>query len=272
MKFVDRVKFANENPAAWVATSDGDQPRVRGLALWFADEKGFYFQIGGMKDMCRQLLKNQKVEAAFHKPGEPAGGTVLRVTGVVEFMNDAGLKEKVLADRPFLRQFGLAADHPDLVIFRISKGEAFFWNFETNLEPKKLIIAGAAITNGNTTARLTIESNVSILREKDVLTEKNAASPARKIYYIVQLMYLDQENLTDHHRIYWNFVRAFVKVSPNSMKLIDAISEHVLCTRYYQALKLIRRLIGYEHALMKRTMGADKEISTIQSGYVSYIN
>jgi len=78
MKFVDCVKFANENPVAWVATSDGDQPRVKGLALWFADEKGFYFQIGGMKDICRQLLKSQKVEAGFHKPGE-VGGTVMRV-------------------------------------------------------------------------------------------------------------------------------------------------------------------------------------------------
>jgi len=67
---------------------------------------------------------------------------VLRVTGVVEFLNDASLKEKVLADRPFLRQFGLRADHPDLVIFRISKGEAFSWDFETNLEPKKMISFG----------------------------------------------------------------------------------------------------------------------------------
>ncbi|MFA6411379.1 MAG: hypothetical protein WCW53_01700 [Syntrophales bacterium] len=69
-------------------------------------------------------MKNQKVEAAFHKYGEPAG-TVLRVTGTVEFLDDAGLKEKVLADRPFLKQFGLTPDHPDLVIFRISKGDAF---------------------------------------------------------------------------------------------------------------------------------------------------
>lgn len=141
MEFVDCVKFANENPVAWFATGEGDQPRVRALALWFADERGFYFQIGGMKDVSRQLLKNQKVEAAFYRSGEPAG-IVMRVTGIVEFLSDAGLKEKVLTDRPFLKQFGLTADHPDLVIFRISKGEAFFWSFETNLEPKKLISFG----------------------------------------------------------------------------------------------------------------------------------
>jgi flagellar biosynthesis repressor protein FlbT len=137
-------------------------------------------------------------------------------------------------------------------------------SLKITLKPhERMIIAGAAITNGNATARLTIENNVPVLREKDILTENNAVSPARRIYYIVQLMYLDQENLTDHHRIYWNFVRDFVKVSPNSMKLIDAISEHVLCTRYYQALKLIRKLIGYEQGLMTRTMEAktDKKLS-----------
>ncbi|MFA5180125.1 MAG: flagellar biosynthesis repressor FlbT [Syntrophales bacterium] len=124
-------------------------------------------------------------------------------------------------------------------------------SLKISLKPhERMIIAGAAITNGNTTARLTIENNVPVLREKDILTEKNAVSPARRIYYIVQLMYLDQEDLADHHRIYWDLVRAFLKVSPNSIKLIDSISEHVLCTRYYQALKLARKLIDHEQALI----------------------
>jgi len=40
----DCIKFANENPVCYIATMDGDQPRVRGFLMWFADEKGFYFQ------------------------------------------------------------------------------------------------------------------------------------------------------------------------------------------------------------------------------------
>lgn len=133
-------------------------------------------------------------------------------------------------------------------------------SLKITLKPyERVIIAGAAVANGKTAVRLTIENNVPILRGKDILTEKNAASPARRIYYIIQLMYLDQVNLADHHRIYWDMVRTFVNAAPKSMKLIDTISEHVICARYYQALKLVRKLIGYEQAIISRTTEADKE-------------
>jgi nitroimidazol reductase NimA-like FMN-containing flavoprotein (pyridoxamine 5'-phosphate oxidase superfamily) len=43
MDYKDCIKFANENPVCYVATADGDQPRVWGLLMWFADETGFFF-------------------------------------------------------------------------------------------------------------------------------------------------------------------------------------------------------------------------------------
>lgn len=141
MDFDDCVAFARENPLAWLATGEGDQPRVRPLAMWFADESGFYFQIGGMKDVCRQLRKNQKIEMGFYRPGD-AMGTVMRVTGSVEFLNDPALKRKVMEDRPFLKSFGLTPEHPDLVLFRVAGGYARFWTLAANLEPKKAIPFG----------------------------------------------------------------------------------------------------------------------------------
>ncbi len=51
MDFKDCIKFANETPVCYLATMDKDQPRVRALGFWFADENGFYFQIGSVKDM-----------------------------------------------------------------------------------------------------------------------------------------------------------------------------------------------------------------------------
>ncbi|RPI79585.1 MAG: pyridoxamine 5'-phosphate oxidase [Desulfobacteraceae bacterium] len=140
MEFKDCVKFAKENPVAWLATAEGDQPRIRGLSIWFVDETGIYFQIHAKKDIYKQLRKNPKVEAAFHKATEP--GAVMRVAGKVEFLNDPAFKEKVLKDRPFLAQMGLNAQHPDLILFRIARGQAYFWTFETNLAPKKMIQFG----------------------------------------------------------------------------------------------------------------------------------
>lgn len=141
MEFADCIKFANENPVAWLATAEGDQPRVRGMGMWYADETGFYFQTATMKDMVRQLEGNGKVEFAFYRPDE-AVGSMLRIAGEVEFLDDVEVKKRVLADRPFLAEFGLTADGPELVVFRIAKGEAQFWDWESNLKPKEIIKFG----------------------------------------------------------------------------------------------------------------------------------
>jgi len=118
--------FANANKTCFFATVEDDQPRVRGLAFWKADASGFYFQIGGMKEMCLQLQKNPKAEVCFY--GKDDGGSrMLRVAGSVEFVNDRALKEQVIAERPFLKDMGLTADSPDLIILRIAHGEAHFW-------------------------------------------------------------------------------------------------------------------------------------------------
>ena len=35
MDFSACTKFATENPVTYIATADGDQPRVRAFAMWF---------------------------------------------------------------------------------------------------------------------------------------------------------------------------------------------------------------------------------------------
>ena len=53
---------------------------------------------------------------------------MMRIRGEVEFMEDIDLKEKVLEDRPFLKDLGAEGpEDPKLVIFRIAHGEVSFW-------------------------------------------------------------------------------------------------------------------------------------------------
>ncbi len=138
MKIEECVEFANKNPLSWVASTDGDQPRVRALGMWFANENGFYFQIREDMDMYRQLQQNPKVEASFWQSGEMFG-TMLRVAGEVEFLKDPKLKMKVLEDRPFLKEFGFTPESHEMVIFRIIEGEAYFWTIEKAFHPKEMI-------------------------------------------------------------------------------------------------------------------------------------
>jgi pyridoxamine 5'-phosphate oxidase len=138
MDIKDCIKFSNETTLSYVATVDGDQPRVRALGFWFADETGFYFQTSTAKEIPNQLKKNPKIEACFYKH-EGMIGAMLRISGKAEFVYDAKLKAKALTDRPFLKSFGLTVDSPGLVLFRIAHGQAHFWTMEKNLAPKEII-------------------------------------------------------------------------------------------------------------------------------------
>ena len=140
MDFQDCIKFANETRTCYLATAEGDQPRVRAMGLYFSDETGFYFQTESVKAMYKQLQNNRKVEAYFHstKPG-PDAGKVLRVAGEIEFIDDIALKTRVLEERPFLKGLGITKpEDPLLVLFRISKGEAYFWTMANNMKESEI--------------------------------------------------------------------------------------------------------------------------------------
>lgn len=115
---------------------------------------------------------------------------------------------------------------------------------------EKIIIAGAVVTNGGSGTSLIIGNNVPVLREKDILKEESAISPARRIYFVVQLMYLDETNINIHHQLYWILVRDFLDAVPSTIDLIRKISERILGAQYYKALKLVRKLIDYEQSII----------------------
>jgi flagellar protein FlbT len=120
------------------------------------------------------------------------------------------------------------------------------------LKPKeKVIIGGAIVTNGNNNSDLVIENNIPILREKDIMTKEDANTPCRRIYFVIQLMYVDEKNMTDHHSTYWKLVRDVVDAAPSTILFIDQMSGHILNGQYYRALKAARRLIDYEQEVVK---------------------
>lgn len=116
---------------------------------------------------------------------------------------------------------------------------------------EKLIIGGAVIINGSARSDLIVENNVPVLRKKDILNEKSANTPCRRIYLVIQLMYIDEKNLVEYHNTYWKLVRDVITAAPSTLGLIDKISEHILNSRYYQALKTAKQLIEYEEEAIK---------------------
>jgi len=136
MNIQDCLKFANENKICHLATMEGDQPRVRALLFAYADETGFYLQIGKMKEIYGQIRNNPQVEICFLTP---KGDRMLRVAGKIEFVEDPKIRERIYNDRPFLKKMFPGSENPNLVVFRIPHGRAHFWTFEANLQPKEYI-------------------------------------------------------------------------------------------------------------------------------------
>ena len=140
MGFEEYTKFANENPVCYLATTEGDQPRVRPLMMWFADETGFYFQSQSVKAVCKQLKDNQKVEIAFYAPEPPPNlGKVMRVSGEAEFIDDIALRTKVYESRPFLKEMGIKGpEDPMMAVFHVHTGEAYFWTREYSMRESEI--------------------------------------------------------------------------------------------------------------------------------------
>jgi flagellar protein FlbT len=121
------------------------------------------------------------------------------------------------------------------------------------LKPQeKMIIGGAVITNGAGRSGFIVESSVPILRQKDIMSLNDADSPCKKIYFAIQLMYVDGKNMAEHHRAYWELVQDVAAAAPSQKPLLQEISENILQDRHYQSLKLTKKLIAYEQEVINR--------------------
>ena len=135
MEFQDCIQFATENPVCYLATVEGDQPRVRTFLLWYADESGFYFIPLSTKQVFEQLQRNPKLELCFYNNApDPANWKHMRVRGKAEFLEDKETLERAYENRSFLDPLLGFSAKPYLRPFRVAAGEAYFWTLPDNLK------------------------------------------------------------------------------------------------------------------------------------------
>lgn len=120
-----------------------------------------------------------------------------------------------------------------------------------DLKPgEKLLIGEAVITNDSQRTRLHIAGDAPIMREKDVMQEKDANTPCKRIYFIVQCMYLANDP-GQYHQKYFEMVREVQGASPSSSIFFMQINEEIISGMYYKALKLAKQLIEHETELLE---------------------
>jgi flagellar protein FlbT len=118
-----------------------------------------------------------------------------------------------------------------------------------SLKPgERFVLNGAVVQNGDRRSALILQNKASVLREKDIMQTEDATTPARRVYFPVMMMYLDEGGAA---RFYDEFVRRigeFMSVIRNPDVLAECvgISKHVMAKEYYKALMLCRKLMEYE--------------------------
>ena len=117
---------------------------------------------------------------------------------------------------------------------------------------ERMMIDGAVICNGESRSEFTVENRVPLLRQKDILNEEKADTVCRKIYFTIQLMYIDKTDEKALNKAYWELVQPLTEAVPSTVDLVDRISSQILAGQYYRALKLARELMTYEEEVMNR--------------------
>jgi flagellar protein FlbT len=121
-----------------------------------------------------------------------------------------------------------------------------------SLKPREqAVIGGAVVCNDeDRRIRLTIKNNVTILREKDVLKPEDVDTPCKRLYFSIQLMYIDPGNIAEYHKVYWKDAEDIVKAAPSCYGIIEKMSKLIIAGDYYKALKQCKELIQYERKLL----------------------
>lgn len=120
-----------------------------------------------------------------------------------------------------------------------------------NLKPnERLIVNGVVLQNTGSAAKLLVHNNASVLREKDIITEADAITPARRIYFAIQCKYLFPAKDAAYLPLIYQFIQEFESAAPSTLALTREIRAHVDAGALYQALKSAKQLIAREQEIL----------------------
>ena len=123
------LEFLQECGIFYLATTEGDQPRVRPFGAVFEYEGNLYFVTNNTKKCFKQMLENPKVEIS----GMNKKGQWIRVTGEVANDDRREAKEFALESNPFLKS-GHNVDDGVFAVLYFTKGTATISSFTAEPE------------------------------------------------------------------------------------------------------------------------------------------
>jgi flagellar protein FlbT len=129
-----------------------------------------------------------------------------------------------------------------------------------NLRPnERLIVNGVVLQNSGSATKLLIHNNASVLREKDIITEADATTPARRIYFAIQCKYLFSAGDAAYLPLIYQSIEEFETAAPSTVGLTREIRANLDQGALYRALKSAKQLIARERQILDGSPRAEAE-------------
>lgn len=116
-------QFLKDAETYYLATVEGDQPRVRPFGTMHIFEGKLYIQTGKVKDVSKQIMANGKVEICAMKEGE-----WIRVAGTLVEDDRIEARQSMLDAYPSLQNM-YAADDGNTQVFYLENAMATISSF-----------------------------------------------------------------------------------------------------------------------------------------------
>ena len=111
---------------------------------------------------------------------------------------------------------------------------------------EKVIINGAVIENAGDATTIILHNKVDILRRKEVMSEENAITPARRVYYALQCAYLFKNERKKYQASFQEYLKDYVAAAPSAADMAGKIVALVDEERYYESLRKTLKLVEHE--------------------------
>ena len=123
-----------------------------------------------------------------------------------------------------------------------------------NLTPGECVVIGKArVENGgDRRCTLIVSGSETILRQKRLMRERDAATPMKRLYFVVQCMYLadSREARESLIPLYQQISREAAAVWPQQALAIVQVGELLMDGNDYGALNQVHALVEHEQRLL----------------------
>ena len=127
---------------------------------------------------------------------------------------------------------------------------------------EKLIVNGAVIGVGDQSVSLFFYNKVNFLRGREILKEEQCDTIEKKLYFIIQLIYIFPEDAETNIFKFNLILNESRLIRPELSDLFDEVEGYVRDGNYYRALKLCRKLFAQDGARDAASDGAETEPPT----------